>query len=307
MKYVVSSILLSFLIFSCSSTSEETVKLKTAKDKISYSLGADHARAISESNDPNFKKYNVNQIIKGFNDGVINDKTFDKKCQNTLMQMYKGGSFNEKMNDEGSLCIGKLSGAIFHSSWKKNKGLSKLDIQMVKHGFAASLLKKDTILDKTTQATLVQNFMFDMYKLNGEKLIEKAKKIKGAYISPLGFVIQTLKEGNGTSPAKGDDVLAHYILMNANGDTIQNSHDFSDANGGKMSPFSLGSVIAGWQEGIPLMKKGGSYKLFLPYHLAYGEQGMFNQQRNTYDISPFQSLVFEIQLLDHGKPGKLPK
>jgi FKBP-type peptidyl-prolyl cis-trans isomerase FklB len=74
-----------------------------------------------------------------------------------------------------------------------------------------------------------------------------------------------------------------------------------------LQAFNLTGVVAGWQEGFPLMKKGGIYKLYLPFHLAYGEEGMFNQQTQSYQIQPFESLVFYIELIDYGKAGSLTK
>jgi FKBP-type peptidyl-prolyl cis-trans isomerase len=55
--------------------------------------------------------------------------------------------------------------------------------------------------------------------------------------------------------------------------------------------FKLSSLIVGWQEGIPLIGKGGSIKLFLPPSLAYGASGSGSIPGNT-------NLVFEIGLSD---------
>ena len=95
--------------------------------------------------------------------------------------------------------------------------------------------------------------------------------------------------------------------MNALGDTLQSSFDMVEIYKQPLTPFGLANVIQGWQEGIPTMKKGGTYKLYVPYHLAYGEQGMFNPQTKKYDIQPYQSLVFYIELINHGPAGTLTK
>jgi FKBP-type peptidyl-prolyl cis-trans isomerase FklB len=154
---------------------------------------------------------------------------------------------------------------------------------------------------------MIQNFMFDMYKINGLNMVEAAKSKKGVKISKSGVVVETIKEGTGSNPQAGDDVLAHYILMNSTGDTLQSSFDMVNIYKQQLSPFSLKSVIPGWQEGMPMMKKGGTYKLYIPFHLAYGEQGMYNPQTRRYDIPPFQSLIFYVELINHGKPGTLVK
>jgi FKBP-type peptidyl-prolyl cis-trans isomerase FklB len=40
------------------------------------------------------------------------------------------------------------------------------------------------------------------------------------------------------------------------------------------------------------MQVGSKWKLFIPYHLAYGEQGAGGA------IGPYQALVFDIELLE---------
>lgn len=310
MKLLLSVFALILLFSNCAGdSSEEKVDLKTFKDKISYALGADHARAISESGDPNYDKYNFEKLIDGFIIGLKNSETFDKDCRNTLMKLYgeNGREFHEKFSIHGSECVGKLSGSIFHASWKKNKALNKIDLEKVIIGFKHGIAKKDTLVKREEQAMMIQSFMFDVYKLNGLEMIEKAKKIKGALIHSSGIVVETIEQGTGTKPAKGDDVLAHYILMNATGDTLQNSYDIVKIYKQPLTAFSLNSVIPGWQEGMPLLNKGGKYKLYIPYHLAYGETGMYNPQSKSYDIQPYQSLVFFIELINHGKSGSLTK
>ena len=310
MRNILYLLVISFFVFSCSdSNEEEKVNLSTFKDKLSYSLGADHARSISESGDPNFGKYNLDKMVQGFEIGIKDKSAFDDACKNTLKNLFSssGKSINEKYLEEGSLCIGKLSGTIFKDSWTKNKGIDKLDLKKIIVGFKHGIQKRDTLIKREEQSMMIQNFMFDIYKINGINMVEEAKKLSNTQITPNGVVVQTLKEGNGAKPSVGDDVLAHYILMNSSGDTLQSSFDLVEKYGQPLTAFSLSSVIPGWQEGIPYMKKGGTYKLYIPFHLAYGEQGMYNPQSKKYDILPFQSLMFYIQLLNVGKPGSLTK
>jgi FKBP-type peptidyl-prolyl cis-trans isomerase len=49
-------------------------------------------------------------------------------------------------------------------------------------------------------------------------------------------------------------------------------------------------VIKGWQEGLQLMREGSSYRFYVPYELAYGEQG-------SGPIEPYSTLVFDIDLI----------
>ncbi|MGV3630714.1 MAG: FKBP-type peptidyl-prolyl cis-trans isomerase [Bacteroidota bacterium] len=288
---------------------QETIELKSFKDKLSYTLGADHARAISESGDPNFDKYDVDEILKGFREGLKNDKAFDQDCKSTMSSLFgqSGQEFNQKYAKQGSNCIGKISGIFFASGWKQKKAMSKIDMQKVLIGFEHGLRKADTLVPRTEQATMIQEFMADLNKMNGAALMEKAMNKKNVIVTQSGIVLETLKEGTGGKPAPGDDVLANYILMNSLGDTLQNSFEMAAKYNQPLKPFSLSEVVAGWQEGMPLMKKGGTYRLYIPFHLAWGEQGMFNPQTQSYEIQPYETVVFYIELLNYGKPGSLTK
>ncbi len=311
MRKVFGILTLSLFILSCNDdkSTAEKIELKSFKDKISYALGADHARSISESGDPNFSKYNVDEIVKGFEIGLKDEKSFDEGCKKTISELFgdKGQAFNSKYVNEGSNCIGKISGIFFATGWKQKSGLVKIDMKKVMIGFEHGLRKIDTIIPRNEQATLIQNFMSDMNRASGIKMLENAKKLPNTKVTASGIILETLKEGTGGQPAQGDDVLAHYILMNSKGDTLQNSFEIVEKYKQPLTAFSLLSVVPGWQEGIPMMKKGGTYRLYLPYHLAYGEQGMFNPQTQSFDIQPYESLVFYIQLINYGKQGSLTK
>ena len=100
-------------------------------------LGADHARAITESGDPNFAKYDLEKMVVGFEQGLKNKEAFDKSCESTIKKLFgnSGRAFDAKHALTGSECIGKLSGVIFNSSWTKNKALDKIDLKLVIKGF----------------------------------------------------------------------------------------------------------------------------------------------------------------------------
>lgn len=54
--------------------------------------------------------------------------------------------------------------------------------------------------------------------------------------------------------------------------------------------FPLQNLITGWQIGIPLIKEGGSIKLFLPSALGYGENG-------SQSVPPNTVIFFDIDLV----------
>jgi len=59
--------------------------------------------------------------------------------------------------------------------------------------------------------------------------------------------------------------------------------------GNNMS-FLLSTVVAGWQEGMPLIGEGGYITLYLPPSLGYGANG-------NGSVPPNANLVFQIELV----------
>ena len=81
-------------------------------------------------------------------------------------------------------------------------------------------------------------------------------------------------------------VRTHYKGTLINGDEFDSSY-----SRGEPTEFPVNGVIAGWTEALQLMTVGSKWKLFIPYQLAYGEQGAGGA------IGPYQALVFELELL----------
>jgi len=112
------------------------------------------------------------------------------------------------------------------------------------------------------------------YLANNELTAEKTD-------SGLYYIID--EEGTGNQPTETDNVTVAYKGYYTDGTVF----DESDAAG---ISFSLEQVIAGWTEGIPYFKEGGSGQLIIPAHLAYG----------NYDYSTIPAgsvLIFDINLI----------
>ncbi len=278
-------------------TAEETVKLDTFKDKLSYALGAEHAKMITESGDPNLAKLKFDKIIEGFEEGAKSPAAFDKGCQETIQKLYGpyGQDFDTTYLDAGCICIGKTVGSVFSEGWKKKGVFDKIDLKIAKIGFQQALEKKDTLIAMDVRSKMVNDFIIDINRKNGSELMAKAKKLPNVQVLPNGLIIQTIQEGTGGSPTSADDVKADYVLTSTYGDTIESSFDYKKQAGKDIPAFNLSGVIPGWTQGFPHLKKGGKYKLFIPGELAYGAQ------------KGFESLVFYIEFHDFGKAGTLVK
>ncbi len=107
---------------------------------------------------------------------------------------------------------------------------------------------------------------------------------------PSGFFYEITNPGTGTT-APG---ICSEIYITYTG-TLTTGAKFDENLTG--TSFALGQLILGWQKGIPLIKKGGSIKLYLPPSLGYGATAIRDNAGVT--VIPANSyLVFNIQLLD---------
>lgn len=124
-------------------------------------------------------------------------------------------------------------------------------------------------------------------KSEGEKYLSENAKKEGVTTLPSGLQYQVLKEGNGKSPKATDKVVCHYEGMLIDGTMFDSS-----IQRGEPATFPLNGVIAGWTEGLQLMKEGAKYRFFIPYQLGYGERGA------GASIPPFAALVFDVELIE---------
>jgi len=289
-------------------TPVDTIKLTTNKDKISYCVGADHAKELVK--DKGFGDFDHEQIIRGFELGLNNEEAFDQACQQTLQSMFGNGGmeFNPDYKTEGSLCIGKLFGANFKRGWKQENFIMKFDLELVKAGFRSAIEQSDTLVDLSERDAIIKKLIGDLNQKVFAQATKKetaffanVQKIPGIKMIPGGIYIETIAEGKGGSPAVGDDVESRYVLISPTGDTLESSLAGEKA-GQPIPTFSLNGVIQGWSMAFPTLKKGGKYRLYVPQGLAYGA----NPPQGS-PIAQFSPLIFYVELLNYGKPGTLAK
>ncbi|HMO61526.1 MAG TPA: FKBP-type peptidyl-prolyl cis-trans isomerase [Ferruginibacter sp.] len=122
--------------------------------------------------------------------------------------------------------------------------------------------------------------------------------------------ITALKGAKGTyvqvlEPGEGDTVDSSSVLkVMYTGRLLEGGKAFDsnvDPQFGHTDPLpvdmsapegSPNSVIAGWTDGLALLKKGARAKLFIPSSLAYGARGAGNE------IKPNANLVFDVEVAD---------
>lgn len=288
------------LLFACGDSETpavvEEVNLDDYADRIGYVLGALNAESIMQSGGK-MNELNKELLIEGFGENLSDKDCSD--CDDVLLGLFGpyGQDFDTTKIDAGSSCIGRITGFRFYTDMLGMGGLEKINLDKVKIGFQHGVYDADTLIDESEKRTMVQNFLVDINSMNGERMISAAKNEPGAQVFDNGVVLFTLEEGNGEYPGATDDVEVEYILTNAVGDTVQSSYEMKKTNpaAGPVYLSLNGGVIPGWSFVIPKMRVGGKARAYIPWNLAYGEQG------------GKESLCFFIELKGFGPQGTLLK
>lgn len=137
-----------------------------------------------------------------------------------------------------------------------------------------------------------------VFRERAEPVIQETKNIVAQYAAGelgdkvqrtntgLGYMI--VEEGTGASPTVGKQVSVQYVGTLTDGTLFDNSFERGQAI---TFPLGVGRVIPGWDEGIALLKEGGSGYLFIPHQLGYGEAG------SPPVIPANAELVFYVELI----------
>ena len=119
-----------------------------------------------------------------------------------------------------------------------------------------------------------------------QKFLEQNKLKTGVITTPSGLQYKIIKTGTGNYPQATDQVTVHYEGKLLDGKVFDSSF-----NRGEPATFGLNQVIRGWTEGLQHINEGGELELYIPFDLAYGEQGAGGM------IPPYATLVFRVQLI----------
>lgn len=141
----------------------------------------------------------------------------------------------------------------------------------------------------STQAEAIMN--------SAAKAIQEAEKQKqaeflaqqaarpGVVTTPSGLIFEVITPGEGVTPTTNDTVKVKYTGRLANGKVF-------DSSGDNVVEFPVARLIKGFSEGLTMMKPGGTYRLFIPANIGYGERGAGN------DIPPGAALDFTVTLVE---------
>lgn len=125
-----------------------------------------------------------------------------------------------------------------------------------------------------------------------------SKYLAGRNISaektPSGAFVQVINPGSGNLIDSGKYVSVNYTGTTLAGKKFDSNTDTAFHHVGPY-PFTVHTrqMIQGFDEGVQLMKMGGSAKVYVPSMLAYG-----SRPQPGSGIKPFENLVFDITIVD---------
>lgn len=99
-----------------------------------------------------------------------------------------------------------------------------------------------------------------------------------------GLYYEIISPGSGAAPSANSRVFVTYIGKLLDGSV------FDQQTNADQTGWVLGSLIAGWQIGLPLIQEGGEIKLIVPSSLAYG--------CGNGPLPPNSILYFDVRLVD---------
>lgn len=174
-----------------------------------------------------------------------------------------------------------------------NSGLRELDVDSFIKAFTDVMNNTNLSMSPQEANEVIQSYfrkkedeMLVGNLKKGEAFLEENKKRENVITLSSGLQYKVLTNGNGAKPKATDRVKCHYHGTLINGKVFDSS-----VERGQPAVFGVNQVIKGWVEALQLMSVGSKWRLFIPSHLAYGEQGAGNS------IEPNSTLIFDVELL----------
>lgn len=126
----------------------------------------------------------------------------------------------------------------------------------------------------------------EKFSAHGEKFLAENARREEVTVTESGLQYEVLTAGSGATPGANSKVSTHYEGKLIDGKVFDSSYQR-----GQPADFPVNGVIAGWTEALQMMAEGAKWRLYVPYHLAYGEKGAGGL------IGPYTTLIFDIELI----------
>ncbi|NQZ81258.1 MAG: FKBP-type peptidyl-prolyl cis-trans isomerase [Colwellia sp.] len=131
------------------------------------------------------------------------------------------------------------------------------------------------------------NRVYSLERINAHWFTKNLKR-EGVVATGSGLQYKVLEQSAGCKPDPDYNVTVHYKMLSAKSKQIIDS----SYQRGNPSKLQLSKMIKGWREGVPMMKVGETWELYIPADLAYGSKGL------PGSVAPNSVLISQITLVD---------
>ena len=264
--------------------------LKSDLDSLSYSIGMAQTQGLKGylTGRLDVDTAYMAEFIKGLNEGA--NKT-SKKDIAYMAGLQIGQQISNQM-------MKGINQELFAGD--STKTISKDNFLA---GFIAGTLEKGGVMTmeaaqeytRTAMETIKAKAMEEKYadnKAAGEKFLAENKAKEGVKTTESGLQYKVITEGKGEIPADTCKVKVNYKGTLIDGTEFDSSYKRNEP-----ATFRANQVIKGWTEALTMMPVGSKWELYIPQELAYGS-------RESGQIKPFSTLIFEVELLSIEKDKK---
>ncbi len=128
----------------------------------------------------------------------------------------------------------------------------------------------------------------EAYAIKAKHWLQMNSKREGVKTTDSGLQFKVLESSIGCKPDTDYKVKVHYKMLSVTSKKIIDS----SYQRGYPDNFKLSKMIKGWREGVPMMRVGETWELYIPSDLAYGRKGI------PGSVAPNSVLVSQITLVD---------
>lgn len=211
--------------------------------------------------------------------------------------MQPGGTADLSTNlDSVSYSLG-----YYYGEGMANEGIDEFNYDVFITGFQQAMQDSNPQITTDEMQMAIQQFQVELQErqagqrdslaaehlAKGTEFLQENAQREDVHVTESGLQYRVIEEGTGERPTSSSTVRVHYRGTLIDGEEFDSSYD------GDPVEFPLNNVIAGWTEGVQLMREGATYELYLPSELGYG-----NTPPRGSIINPGSVLIFEVELIE---------
>lgn len=137
----------------------------------------------------------------------------------------------------------------------------------------------------------------ELFLTQEKEILAKNKKNPKIEETPSGLQYEVIKKGSGQRPNANQVAKIHFKGTLTDGTEFSNTYISPDPTMEPLPAFiPIDKIPPGWSEALQMMQIGSQYKFYIPAVMAYGAQGMRQQEKIV--IPPNAMLIMEIELFE---------